>query len=318
MRFTKIKLQGPDAPVFDFMGWRHPATILSLLLILGSFASLAVRGLNLGLDFTGGTLIEVGYSEAIPLSDVRATLAGGGLADVVVQHFGAAGDVLIRIAPAEGRGQAQLGDEVLSLLRSGGKDVELRRVEFVGPQVGEELTVNGGLALFFALLGIFFYVLLRFHWKFSVGAVAALAHDVVIVLGMFAALQIDFDLAVLAALLAVIGYSLNDTIVVFDRCRENFRRKSAGGEVAIVNASINQMLSRTVMTSVTTLIVLLALFFVGGEALAGFSLALIAGVVVGTYSSIYVAGNVSLGIGLRRDDLIPPQVEALDPSGAQV
>ncbi len=307
MRFTKIKLQGPDAPVFDFMGWRHPATILSLLLILGSFASLAVRGLNLGLDFTGGTLIEVGYSEAIPLSDVRATLAGGGLADVVVQHFGAAGDVLIRIAPAEGRGQAQLGDEVLSLLRSGGKDVELRRVEFVGPQVGDELRDQGGMGLLLALGMIMVYVAFRFQFKFAVGAVVALLHDVIIVVGCFSLFAWPFDLTVLAALLAVIGYSLNDTIVVADRIRENFRRMRRSTPLQVINTSLTQVLARTIVTGITTLLVLLAMFFVGGEQVRGFSVALIIGILVGTYSSIYIAANILLIMDISRDDLLLPE-----------
>lgn len=304
---------------FDFMGPRRLAGVLSVLLVIGSIALLATRGLNFGIDFTGGVLVEVGYPEAIELEHVRNKLADSEFSDAVVQHFGSSQDVMIRLAPQEAAKGAELSDAVYQVLRSRGDDVSLRRVEFVGPQVGEELTVNGGLAMIWALSCIFVYVLFRFHWKFSAGAVAALAHDVVLVLGLFSALWIEFDLAVLAAVLAVIGYSLNDTIVVFDRCRENFRRRSGGGEEGVINRSINEMLSRTLMTSGTTLLVLVSLYFLGGEALAGFSLALLAGVVIGTYSSIYVASNVSLAIGLQRDDLVPPPPpDTVDPSGAQV
>ncbi len=302
----------------DFMGVRHVAAVLSLVLVVASILTIVVRGFNFGIDFTGGVLVEVGYPQPVELDAIRSALTAAQFGDALVQHFGSSQDVLIRLAPNEDAG-AKLSNAVYAALQATGDQVDLRRIEFVGPQVGEELTEKGGLAMLFALMGIFIYVLLRFHWKFSTGAVAALAHDVILVLGLFSMLQLEFDLAVLAALLAVIGYSLNDTIVVFDRCRENFRRKgAAGNEVAILNISVNQMLSRTLMTSVTTLLVLVALYVVGGEALAGFSLALIAGVVVGTYSSIYVAGNVSLLIGLKRDDLVLPTVEALDDSGAQV
>ena len=227
--------------------------------------------------------------------------------------------MLIRLPPSDSGDAAQLSNRVYAALKDDGSEVDLRRVEFVGPQVGEELTVDGGLAMIWALGCIFLYIVFRFHWKFSSGAVAALVHDVMIVLGAFSLLDIEFDLSVLAAVLAVIGYSLNDTIVVFDRCRENYRRKGGGSEVEVMNRSINEMLSRTLMTSVTTLLVLSALYLLGGEALTGFSLALIIGVVVGTYSSIYVAGNASLSLGLRREELIPPPPpEGLDDSGAQV
>lgn len=304
---------------YNFLGIRKITGLLSLLVVVASIALIATRGLNFGIDFTGGVLVEVGYPEAVELNTVREILAANGFEDAMAQHFGAADDVLIRLPPRESEDASDLSEKVYEALRSDGAAVDLRRVEFVGPQVGEELTVNGGLALIWALACIFLYVVFRFHWKFSAGAVAALGHDVILVLGVFSLLQVDFDLSVLAALLAVIGYSLNDTIVVFDRCRENYRRKSGGDEVEVMNRSINEMLSRTLMTSLTTMIVLITLFLIGGEALSGFSLALLIGVGVGTYSSIYVAGTVSLALGLKRDDLIPPPPpEGLDDSGAQV
>ncbi len=303
----------------QFMGVRRLAAIVSIVLMLGSAASLMVKGLNFGIDFTGGVVVEVGYPEAVDLNDVRSVLAGHAFGDVIVQYFGASNDVLIRLPPSDAADSARLSNEVYAALRSEGADVDLRRVEFVGPQVGEELTINGGLAMIWALSCIFLYIVFRFHWKFSAGAVAALVHDVLITLGVFSFLQIEFDLSVLAAVLAVIGYSLNDTIVVFDRCRENYRRKTGGNEVEVMNRSINEMLSRTLMTSGTTMIVLLALYFLGGETLAGFSTALIVGVLIGTYSSIYVAGSFSLALGLKRNDLIPEELpQAMDDSGAQV
>ncbi len=304
---------------YNFMGVRKLAAAMSIVLVILSAVSLATRGLEFGIDFTGGVLVEVGYPQSVELNSVRTVLADNGFDDAVVQHFGASDDVLIRLPPSDGGDAAQLSNKVYAALQANGQDVELRRVEFVGPQVGEELTVDGGLAMLWALGCIFLYIVFRFHWKFSAGAVAALVHDVMIVLGLFSLLRVEFDLSVLAAVLAVIGYSLNDTIVVFDRCRENYRRKSGGDEVEVMNRSINEMLSRTLMTSMTTLLVLLALYLLGGEALTGFSLALIFGVVVGTYSSIYVAGNASLSLGLRREELIPPPPpEGLDDSGAQV
>lgn len=303
---------------YNFLGARKLAGALSVLAVLAAIALLFTRGLNLGIDFTGGVLVEVGYPQAVELSEVRAVLESNDFGDAIVQHFGASDDVLIRLPPRDSVDAAQLSNAVYAALRSSGAELELRRVEFVGPQVGEELTVDGGLAMIWALACIFLYVVFRFHWKFSAGAVAALVHDVMIVLGLFSLFAVEFDLSVLAAILAVIGYSLNDTIVVFDRCRENYRRKGGGNEVEVMNRSINEMLSRTLMTSGTTLLVLTALYVLGGEALAGFSLALLIGVVVGTYSSIYVAGNVSLALGLTRENLIVPVQESLDDSGAQV
>lgn len=292
---------------FEFMGKRRIAVTVSMLLIIAALASLAVRGLSFGIDFTGGTLVEVGYPEAAELESIRSSLQEAGFEEAVVQYFGTARDVLIRLAPRPEASSAELSTRVLEALRDGphGGEVEMRRIEFVGPQVGEELTEKGGLAMLGALFGILVYVWLRFEKRFSVGAIAALVHDVIITLGVFSLLQLEFDLPVLAALLAVIGYSLNDTIVVFDRVRENFRKVRKGQPLEIVNLSINQMLSRTLVTSLTTLLVLFALFFLGGEIIHNFSLALIVGVVVGTYSSIYVASVVVLALGVSKADLMP-------------
>ncbi len=290
----------------DFLGQRRYAIILSLVLVVVSLASLAVQGLKLGIDFTGGTLIEVGYQEPVDLVPVRDALFAAEFADAQVQHFGTARELLVRIAPREGVNSATISTQILSALQGapGANGVEMRRVEFVGPQVGEELTEQGGLAILYALAGILAYVAFRFEYRFAAGSVAALAHDVIITLGFFSLFQVEFDLTVLAALLAVIGYSLNDTIVVFDRIRENFRVMRKGSTQEVMNRSINQTLSRTLMTSFTTLLVLLALFFLGGEIIHGFSLALVVGVVVGTYSSIYVASTTALALGVSREDLM--------------
>jgi preprotein translocase subunit SecF len=301
----------------DFMAKRRLATLVSSALILISLVSLFTLKLNPGIDFTGGTLIEVGYTAPAELKQIRSALDDSGLSGAIVQHFGTAQDVLIRLAPREGMKSAELSGAVLNTLQSTG-DVTMRRVEFVGPQVGDELTEDGGLAVLFSLFAILIYVALRFEYRFSVGAVAALVHDVILTLGVFSLLQIEFDLTVLAAILAVIGYSLNDTIVVFDRIRENFRKLRKGTPVEITNFSLNQTLSRTLMTSVTTLIVLLALFFLGGEIIHGFALALIVGVVVGTYSSIYVASNTILALGISREDLMPPEKEGAEQPDSEV
>ena len=298
-----------DKLSIDFMGRRHLAMLLSAILLLISIGALVTQGLNFGIDFTGGTLIEVGYPEAVDLEDVRSALSASEFAQAQVQHFGTSRDVLVRIAPQAGKESAQLSEEVLAALRNQQAGVEMRRVEFVGPQVGEELTEQGGLAMIYALMGILIYIMVRFQWRFAPGAVLSLVHDVVIIMGVFAFFQFDFDLTVLAALLAVIGYSLNDTIVVFDRIRENFRKVRKGTTVEIVNLSINQTLSRTLMTSLTTLLVLIALFIFGGEVIHAFSRALILGVVVGTYSSIYVASTAALALGVSKEDLLPVQQE---------
>lgn len=289
----------------NFLGARVPALIVSLLLVGASITSMAVRGMNFGLDFTGGVLLEVGYPQAVELEPIREVLGEEGYPDAVVQHFGVTSDVLIRLQPDADRSSAEISTEVLQALRQQDAGVEMRRVEFVGPQVGEQLTNQGIQAMLFALLGILIYVSLRFQWKLSLGAVAALAHDSLIVLGVFSFFQIPFDLTVLAAILAVIGYSLNDTIVVYDRIRENFRLMRTGGPVEVSNASINQTMSRTVMTGLTTLLVLGALFYFGGEVIHGFALALIIGILVGTYSSIYVASAIAIMIGLTKEDLLP-------------
>ncbi|MCW8827877.1 MAG: protein translocase subunit SecF [Gammaproteobacteria bacterium] len=296
----------------NFLGLRKPAMALSLLMIVIAIGSIAVRGFNFGIDFTGGTIIEVGYPQSAELEQIRGVLEEQGYSDAVVQHFGAATEVMIRIAPREGVTSAELSDRLFALLKADESAVELRRVEFVGPQVGEELTNDGGLAMIYALIGILIYVALRFEYRFAVGSVAALVHDVIITLGVFSLLQLDFDLTVLAAVLAVIGYSLNDTIVVFDRIRENFRKMRKGSSEEVVNASLNQTLSRTLMTSFTTLLVLFALFFFGGEVIHGFATALLIGILVGTYSSIYVASATALALGVSKEDLMPVEKEGAE------
>ncbi|MFT4777067.1 MAG: preprotein translocase subunit SecF [Oleispira sp.] len=298
---------------FDFMKLRNVAMIFSAILLIISIASLATRGLHLGLDFTGGTLLEVSYQQPADIQDIRSKLEASGFMDTTVQNFGSETDVLIRMAEAY---RDTLGAEVLEALRVGtlndGKslnDVELRRSEFVGSQVGEELRDQGGLALLMALFVVMLYVAFRFQFKFSVGAVLALFHDVVIILGLFSLFQWDFDLTVFAALLAVVGYSLNDTIVVADRIRENFRVVRKGDAIEIINISLNQTLGRTIMTSLTTALVLLALMFLGGELIHNFALGLFIGVIVGTYSSIYVAANILIMMNISREDLIPAELE---------
>ena len=306
MKLIKEKLN------IDFMGKRKLTMIISVTLMLISIGSFLTQGLNLGVDFTGGTLVEVGYSEVVDLESVRNALAISEFNEATVQYFGSARDVLIRVAPREGFNTADISGAILELLRAGGRSLEMRRVEFVGPQVGEELTEDGGLAMIYALLGILIYVAIRFQMRFSVGAIAALIHDVVITIGIFSILHLNFDLTVLAAILAVIGYSLNDTIVVFDRIRENFHKMRKVTSIEVINASLNQTLNRTIMTSITTLLVLMALFLVGGEIIHGFSTALIIGVLVGTYSSIFVASPVTLALGITKEDLMPVEKEGAD------
>ncbi len=294
----------------DFMGQRTPAVLFSAVLIVISITSMIVRGFNFGLDFTGGTLIEVAFPETVELSQVRSALAEAGYPDAVVQTFGELRDVVVRLAASDETSSAQLSNRVLDVLAAAsGQEVEMRRVEFVGPQVGDELAEKGGLAMIYALIGILIYIIVRFQWKFSIGAVLALIHDVIITIGFFSVFQIEFDLTVLAAVLAVIGYSLNDTIVVYDRIRENFRAMRKVDARTVFNASINQTLSRTVMTGVTTLLVLGALFFLGGEIIHSFALALIIGIIIGTYSSIYVAAIALLQMRVTKADLLAPQKE---------
>ncbi|AEA85080.1 protein translocase subunit SecF [Pseudomonas sp. WS 5018] len=293
--------------VINFMGVRHVAFALTVLLTVASLGSLVVKGLNFGLDFTGGTLIELGYERPVELEQVRGQLVQAGFTDAVVQSFGATTDVLVRM-PGD---DPQLGERIASALRNadGGNAVSVKRVEFVGPAVGEELRDQGGLGMLLALGGILVYVAFRFQWKFGFGAVLSLFHDVIVVLGVFSFFQISFDLTVLAAVLAVIGYSLNDTIVIFDRIRENFRMLRKAELLENINISTSQTLLRTMATSVSTLLAVGALMVFGGENLWGFSLALLIGVGVGTYSSVYVAGTLLVWLKLTRDDLIPPVVE---------
>jgi len=312
MRLIKGKLN------INFMGRRRYAVLFSVALIVAALVFLGMRGLNFGLDFTGGTLIELGYPQAAPLTEIRSTLAGHGFKDAIVQSFGAAQDILVRIPPQGDASKAELSDRVIQILQQASEgDLVMRRVEFVGPQVGDELREDGGLAMLFALIGVLIYVALRFEFRFALGSVAALVHDVIITLGFFALTGMNFDLTVVAAILAVIGYSLNDTIVVFDRIRENFRIVRKGTPETIINASLNQTLSRTLMTSLTTLLVLVALFVFGGELIHAFAAALIVGVVVGTYSSIYVASTTALALGISKTDLMPVKKEGVeqDPAG---
>ena len=296
----------------DFMGKRLMATFLSGALLLVALGSLLLQGLNLGLDFTGGSLVEVKLAEKVAPQSVRGFLVNAGFTNGTVQTFGSDEDLLIRVPPqqgVEGASQANLGDEIFTALSAQYPGIVLQQSNYVGPAVGDELAEDGGLALLTALLVVMVYILFRFTKQFSVGAVVALAHDVAIVLGCFSVFRWTFDLTVLAALLAVIGYSLNDTIVVSDRIRENFRRARRGAPVEIINEALNQTLGRTLVTSLTTLFVLLALLFAGGEVIRGFATALSIGVVIGTYSSIYVAANVLLAMNISREDLLVPEPE---------
>ncbi len=295
-------------PQFDFMRYRRLWMFISAGLMLLALGSLLTRGLALGIDFTGGTLVEVSYPRAVELRAVREALKRAGFHDAVVQHFGTSRDVLVRLPPDPERSKADLSTHILRALEGTG-EVRLRRVEFVGPQVGEELTEKGGLAMLGALAGILLYVMIRFEKRFALGAVLALVHDSLATVGFFSLTGMEFNLTVLAAVLAVIGYSLNDTIVLFDRIRENFRKMRKGSTLQVVNAAINQTLSRTLVTSFTTLLVLLSLVFLGGEAVRGFAVALIVGLVVGTYSSIYVASSLALALGVSRKDLMPVKKE---------
>ena len=295
---------------FQFMKYRKIAAMASIALFTVSILSLTFRGLSLGLDFSGGTLVEVTYETPIELESIRNTLIDNGYDDSQVVNFGTNLDVLIKVA--DQNGNSSIGENIYNLLESNGFNGELKRVEFVGPQVGAELRDQGGLGMLVALFMILFYVAFRFQYKFALGAVSALGHDVVIILGLFSIFGWDFDLTVLAALLAVIGYSLNDTIVVSDRIRENFRTQRELGPQDMIDLSLNQTLGRTIVTSLTTLLVLFALFIFGGEMIKGFSLALILGVVVGTYSSIYVVANMLMSLTLTQEDLAIPEPEGAD------
>ena len=321
----------------NFMGNRKLAVVASVILVVVSLGSLMFQGLNFGLDFTGGTLVEVRYSESADLNALRDTLKENDYKNFVIQNFGTTRDVLIRLAPRKDLSSATLSDSMIQLLRkpfnetlvesaldglqqcsingasvAADCNIQVRRVEFVGPQVGEELTEDGGLAMLYALIGILIYVAFRFEYRFAIGSVVAVLHDVIITLGIFSVFRLDFDLTVLAAVLAVIGYSLNDTIVVFDRIRENFRKVRKGTTIDVVNKSLNQTLSRTIMTSFTTMIVLISLFVLGGDLIHNFAVALIIGVIVGTYSSIYVASTSAILLGVSKEDLMPVQKEGAE------
>ena len=299
---------------FDFMGRRKLAGSVSIGLVLLSLASLTVNGLNFGLDFTGGTLVEVGFPESADPEALRSQLDDAGFVNGVVQHFGSDKEVLIRMPPQASGDPAGLGDRILATIRQQAPAAEMRQSNFVGPVVGEELAESAGLAILTAVAVVMLYILFRFTKQFSVGAVVALAHDVTLVLGLFSVLQWTFDLAVVAAVLAVVGYSLNDTIVVSDRIRENFRTLRKGAPVDVINRSLNQTLGRTLVTSMTTLFVLLALLIAGGEGIRGFAAALTVGVVIGTYSSIYIAANMLMVMNISREDLVVPEKESAKES----
>ena len=300
-----MSLRSLNMPVIDFVGKRKYAMIFSAILLIVSIASLSFQGLKFGIDFTGGTLIELGYEKTADLEDIRFKLSEGDFKGTNVQYFGSDTEVLIQLEPQE-VSSAKLSSSIIRMLGDG---IDVRRVEFVGPKVGEELTNDGGLAMLYALIGILIYVAFRFEYRFALGSIAALVHDVIITLGVFSILQIEFDLTVLAAILAVIGYSLNDTIVVFDRIRENFLSTRKLEPMPIVNEALNQTLSRTLMTSLTTLLVLFALFYLGGEVIHSFAGALLIGVLIGTYSSIYVASSMILALGISKEDMLPSEKE---------
>ncbi|NVN56999.1 protein translocase subunit SecF [bacterium Scap17] len=294
---------------FDFMSKRRAAFIVSIVLTIVAIGALVIHGLNLGLDFTGGTLVEVKYQAAPALESVRQTLEAAGYKDVSVQTFGASNEILVRLQQSF---EAGIGNDIVSHLQATGDSVNLIRAEFVGAQVGDQLRDQSGLGMLLALAVVMVYVAFRFQYKFALGALISLGHDVIILLGIFALFGLDFDLTVLAAVLAVIGYSLNDTIIVYDRIRENIRKSRIDDMPSIFNDAINATLSRTLSTSGTTLLVLLALFFLGGDMIHNFAIALIIGVVAGTFSSIYVAAALLLVVGLKRVDLIPPPKEQFE------
>jgi len=300
-----MSLRSLKLPTIDFINKRKYAMVFSALLLIVSVISLGWQGLKLGIDFTGGTLIEVGYQQTANLEDIRTKLVSASYTGTNVQYFGSDTEVLIQLEP-QTISSAKLSSSIIQML---GEGIDVRRVEFVGPKVGEELTNDGGLALLYALIGILIYVAFRFEYRFALGSITALIHDVIITLGVFSILQIEFNLTVLAAILAVIGYSLNDTIVVFDRIRENFLSTRHIEPVPIVNEALNQTLARTLMTSLTTLLVLLALFYLGGEVIHSFAGALIIGVVIGTYSSIFVASSMILALGISKEDMLPSEKE---------
>lgn len=296
----------------DFMAKRKYALAFSLALVTLSLVSLFTRGLNFGLDFTGGTVVVTEFSRPVELGEIREALSSRKIGDAVVQHFGSTTDVQIRLPSSGGKDEALISNRILQAFKPLDNQVRIAKVDFIGPQVGKELIEQGALAVIYTILAILIYVSIRFEWRFAVGSVVALMHDIIITMGVFSWLYMDFDLTILAALLAVIGYSLNDTIVVFDRVRENFRRLRKKSPENTFNISINQTLSRTLITSGTTLLVLLALYLFGGPMIKGFAFALIVGIFIGTYSSIFVASTSALALGVRREDLIPVQKEGAD------
>lgn len=310
-KVQKEEVTIPLGKSIDFMSARRIAVIISAILIIISLTSLVIRGLNLGVDFTGGSVIEVGYPETANVDKIRITLEKAGY-DASVQSFGSDKDILIRLAPTEEGSKDNISQKVFEVLQAETSGVEMRRVEFVGPQIGDELRDQGGIAMLLALAGILLYVTLRFEFRFSVGSVIALMHDVIITLGVFSITGVQFDLTILAAILAIIGYSLNDTIVVFDRVRENFLKIRKASTESSINTSINQTFSRTIVTSLTTLLVLIALFIFGGEIIHGFALAMIIGVLIGTYSSIYVASSSLIIMGVTREALLPPSPDVTE------
>lgn len=297
-------MNGQPMKTIDFMRWAPHMIVISLVMTLASFFFIFGKGLNLGLDFTGGTVLEVEYAQAANLDQVREILAKGGYESAVVQNFGAARNVLVRIPPREGQDLQAVGQEAFGVLNQADAGIKLVRSEFVGPAVGDELRDESGVALIVALVAMMLYVAVRFVWRLSVGAVLALFHDAIVTVGFFAATGITFDLTVLAAVLAVIGYSINDTIVVADRIRENFRTVRKGTAAEIINGAVTQTLSRTMMTSLTTLLAVVALFYFGGEAIHGFALGLLVGISFGTYSSVFIAGSAMYYLGISRDDFI--------------
>jgi preprotein translocase subunit SecF len=304
----------PDMMI-DFMRWSKGAFVLSIVVIGAALFSLSTNWLNWGLDFTGGTLIEVGFEQPADLEQIRSSLEAKGFGDATVQNFGSSRDVMVRLRPRDDVQGEVLGNQILDAIKEGtGESVEMRRIEFVGPNVGDELAEAGGMAIIVSLICILLYVSMRFEWRLAAGAVMALAHDIIITIGVFSFLQIEVDLTIIAALLTVVGYSLNDTIVVFDRIRENFRKMRKGEPAEIINGSISQTLSRTLITSATTLFVVIALFTQGGANIHGFATALLLGIIVGTYSSIYVASALALKLGINKEHLMPPQV---DKEGAE-
>lgn len=306
MEFFKKKTK------FDFVAFRKSAAVISIILLIFSIGSLMVRGINWGLDFTGGTLIELHYPKPAELEKIRQSLATQGFPDAVVLSYGTSSDVLIRIAPREGATEQTISQTILAIVRAENPDVKLMRIDAIGAKVGRELAEQGGLALLMALLLTAFYIAFRFEYRFAVSAAVGLAHDPILILGVFSFFQLEFDLNTLAAILAVIGYSLNDTIVVYDRIKENFIKVRKATTAEVVNRSINEMLSRTVITSGSTLMVILALLILGGQNIYGFALALCIGIVVGTYSSIYVASSLAMAMGLSRKDLMPAPKSDVD------